>query len=286
MSHEIIKHRFALYFEEPRIAQYKNAPDTLVLFTEFSSSNNVHPRTYSGEVRCLGSVYRYDTSRPIGESITLPVKIWEEGYYADDGMLKAFPGRDVSGTGWIQGWQKVARRPIPIALDDGRLSVDFDLSVWMGKERAARYVAGEDPGFTQHQQDQRAAWETLIMPMLRGPGTWYSNGRIRIANTEQLSHACALHGWQPPDYKGEDGISFHLCLSEWEGDQLARIYEQIPEPESARPPRMEPGMIVELYGHQYTLTGKAKSSWHATKDGKTYRIGPKQFGSIKILTAA
>ena len=289
MSHEIIKHRFALYFEEPTIRQHKNAPDTVVLFTEFSSSNNVLPRTYSGEVRCLNTLWSFDQQSSIGERITLPVKIWEEGYYANDGMLKAYPGRDVSGTGWIQGWQKIARRPIPIALSDGRLSVSFDLSVWISKARVARYAAGEDPGFDKNQQDIRAAWESLIMPMLQAPGTWHSNARMNIRNTQQLSHACALMNWKPADYKGYyDGDSFgiHLCLSEYEGEELARIYERIPEPESARVPRLEPRMIVELYGNAYTLIGKSKSSWQATKDGKTYRIGPKHFHQLKILTAA
>lgn len=289
MSHQIVKHRFALYFEDPIIGQYKNSPDTLVLFTEFSSANNVSPRTYSGQVRCLGTAWRSDPAAPIAQHITLPPKIWKEAYYAEDGGTKVFPGRDISGIGWIQGWQKIIRRPIPIALEDGRLVVNPELSLWISKERVARYLAGENPGFGKHDEDKRNAWNELIMPLLRQSGPWNSRGWLYISNIHQLSQACALLGWQPPDYKGyNEGDSFgiNLCLSESAGESLARIFHSIEEPHSEKPPTLAPGMIVELYGHTYTLTAKSKSSWHAQKDGKIYRIGPAKFRHLKILQSA
>lgn len=290
MSHEIVKHRFALHFAAPAPSPGRTGIDHFVLFTEFSSSNNVDPRTYDGNVICSDTTMTDGIHEWNGNPM-LPMAIWKEGCSADGGGIKAYPGRNVSGTGWISGWQKIARRPIPIAREDGRLAVNMSLSLWLTPERAARYAAGENP-FNEWDQARRAAWDFLIVPILT-KRQWHSYDRISISNVQELTAATHLLHYTPPDYKGwnDDSFSIFLCLPEWEGEKLEQMQRAIPEPATAQKAKpafaFAPGMLIELHGHRYQLTEKRKASWLGNRlsDGRLFKIGPKHWPSATLVPA-
>jgi hypothetical protein len=285
MSHDIVKHRFALTFAAPEPRPGWSALDYYCLFAEFASANNVDPRTYEGEIRCVDrSLDPRTLTNP-----SLPRALWEEGYLAEGGMLKAYPGRDVSGTGWISGWQKIARRPIPIADASGNLLVRFHLVLWISTDQAAAYLAGARPEWRYRNEAAAAAWELLIQPELARREGHYPRNSIYLTTTTHLAAALELLHQQPvndsPAIREHERMSIHLTLSESTGDSLAEMFAATPEPQSATPKpavAFRAGMVIELYGHRYRLLDKRKSTWLAEKDGRTYRIGPKHFAAAAI----
>jgi hypothetical protein len=290
MSHEIVKHRFVASFTEPENHPGFNSPYTYTLFITFQSSNNVSPRTYDGEMIASDGAFGSDEPRLWNGEVMLPSRLWEWAYSADGGMVKSYPGRDITGIGWIRAWKELARRPLPLALEDGRLAVCPTLSIWLPKDEAGAVINDGHQLFTgHHAKDDLVAWQSLVAPQLASSssrGYYPQNLRISVTTTAELAHAMRLIGRT----KRED-FSMYLVWSEWQADNFTRLQAQLPalpKPAPKASASFKPGLSIELYGHRYTLTEKHKSSWlaHRQSDGRLTKIGPRHWNSATILEAA
>jgi hypothetical protein len=287
MSHEIIKHKFLLTFTEPEhlSASRSTSPVTHELYVSFESSNNVDPRTYDGHLFAHTTAWRSPGSTP-----TLPKTIWEWAYYAEDGMIKIYPGRNITGTGWIQSWQKIVKRPVPLANEDGRLRVMPTLRFSFGEMHLDSLRGGNAPAFPSYPQGLQEAWNALIRPALESEGARLSAGyfsalRVTLTDTAQLAHAIALKSWA--EHKDTEGFTLSLYWHDYQGEELQRIFDRIPEPETAKPIRYEAGMQVSFGRRTYTLNHKVKQSWNVTRDdGQVFRMGPAHLKRSTILQPA
>lgn len=290
MSHEIIKHRFVATFTEPENHPGFTAPYTYILFISFQSSNNVSPRTYNGEMFAHDGSFSSGDPHLWNGEVMLPSMLWQCAYSADGGMIKSYPGRDITGIGWIRSWKELARRPLPLAMEDGRLIVPPTLSVWLPKNEVEAIAKGEHQIFTgYHAEHDIIAWQSLVAPSLTSSasrGYYPNNFRISINTTAELAHAMRLIGrTKPKDF------SMHLVWNEWQADNFVRLQAQMPEiPKPAPKPSasFKPGVLIELHGHRYTLTEKRKASWLANRqsDGRLFKISPRHWAAAKVIESA
>jgi hypothetical protein len=285
MSHEIIKHKFLLTFTEPEhlSASRSTSPVTHELYVSFESSNNVDPRTYNGHLFANTTAWH-------GGTPTLPKTIWEWAYHAESGMIKIYPGRNITGTGWIQSWQKIIRRPIPLADESGRLRVMPTLRFSFGEMHLESLRAGNAPTFPSYPEGLAEAWDALIRPRISEPGKnlnagYFGGERITLHDTAQLTHALALKSWA--EHKDTEGFTLSLYWHDYQGEELQRIFDRIPEPATEQPIRYAPGMAVSFGGRTYTLDAKVKQSWHVNRDdGAKFRMGPAHLKRSTILQPA
>lgn len=278
MSHEIVKHKFLATYTDLTPRRNWRTLESTLLYIVFWSSNNVSPRTYDGQVLATDYSHSDPNASRWNGNIMLPKTLWECAHSADGGMIKTYPGKDITGTAWIKSWKETAERPIPLAREDGTLLVIPRCSIYLPKDT---YNLEKRPEFPSHLADElNAAWDALVVPLLSGPAYYRLDPTVRT--TTALSQFLMLEGWA----RKLQNHSFFVGWDESAAGSFSRLLCDVPESKAKSYPKFEPGMIIELYNHRYTLTEKRKSSWIGEKDGRRFCIGPKPLQSAKIIAHA